>query len=127
MAQKSPAISATRATIFQGGQDAAGPDQKHGTVVHRIGRPRLSVVIPTRNEAGNVAALQERLAEALEGIDHEIIIVDDSNDAISRPALAAAAAADPAWRVIERNARQQTGLGTAVVEGLRAARGERRL
>jgi dolichol-phosphate mannosyltransferase len=81
------------------------------------------VVIPTRNEAGNVAFLQERLAEALAGIDHEIIIVDDSNDDVSRPALAAAVAADPTWRVIERSSREQTGLGSAVVEGLRIARG----
>ena len=124
MAQKSPAERATTATIFHNGQEIAVRDQKRGTVVRRIGRQRLSVVIPTRNEAGNVAVLQDRLAKALEGIDHEIIIVDDSNDEESRPALASAAAADPSWRVMERSARHQTGLGTAVVDGLRIARGD---
>jgi dolichol-phosphate mannosyltransferase len=124
MAQKSPNTRPSRVSIFRSASKVAIPNQKRPTVLTRIGRQRLSVVIPTRNEAGNVAVLQERLAEALAGIDHEIIIVDDSNDDVSRPALAAAATSDPTWRVIERSPREQTGLGSAVVEGLRAARGD---
>ena len=42
--------------------------------------PLLSVVIPTRNEAGNVAALVERLAEVLSGVPVELIFIDDSSD-----------------------------------------------
>lgn len=124
MAAESPGSRPSRVSIFHRETTIPAPQQQRPTVLSRIAVQRLSVVIPTRNEAGNVAVLQERLAEALAGIDHEIIIVDDSNDDVSRPALAAAAAADPRWRVIERSGREQTGLGSAVVEGLRAARGD---
>jgi dolichol-phosphate mannosyltransferase len=123
MAQTSPSSKTAKVSIFHTESKPATPDEQPSPIVKKMGR-RLSVVIPTRNEAGNVAALQERLAEALDGIDHEIIIVDDSTDEVSRPALAAAAASDPSWRVIERSKRDQTGLGTAVVVGLRVARGD---
>src|SRR5258706_7538032 len=45
----------------------------------------LSVVVPTRNEAGNVAPLVDRLLHALEGVAAEICFVDDSDD--DTPAL----------------------------------------
>src|SRR3984893_2585902 len=124
MAQKSPRNRPSRVSIFHTESKVATPSRQRPTVLRGTGRQRLSVVIPTRNEAGNVAVLQERLAEALSGIDHEIIIVDDSNDEVSRPALATAAASDPTWRVIERSKREQTGLGSAVVQGLRIAQGD---
>lgn len=84
---------------------------------------RLSVVIPTRNEALNIQPLREELDSALGGINYEVIVVDDSTDELTRPALAATASQDDRWRVLERSSAEQTGLGTAVVEGLRAARG----
>ena len=84
---------------------------------------RISVVVPTRNEAGNVDELQRQLACALDGIEHEIVVVDDSNDDVTRPVLRAAAARDPRWRVIERAPHEQTGLASAVVLGVEAARG----
>ena len=43
--------------------------------------PRLSVVIPTRNEAEGLGALWTRLEAALAGIDAEVCFVDDSDDA----------------------------------------------
>ncbi len=85
---------------------------------------RLSVVIPTRNEAANVRALRDELETALANIDYEIVIVDDSNDLVTRPILDEVAAADDRWRVIARAPAAQSGLGTAVVDGIRAARGE---
>ena len=124
MAQKSPNTRPSRVSIFHTEPKISTRHGQRPTVLSQVGRHRLSVVIPTRNEAGNVAVLQQRLAEALAGIDHEIIIVDDSNDDVSRPALATAAEADPSWRVIERSGREQTGLGSAVIEGLRVARGD---
>jgi dolichol-phosphate mannosyltransferase len=84
---------------------------------------RISVVVPTRNEAGNVDELRRKLAMALAGIEHEIVVVDDSNDDVTRPALRAASARDPRWRVIERAPHEQTGLASAVVAGVEAARG----
>src|SRR4051812_36092349 len=70
---------------------------------------RISVVIPTRNEAGNVDALETQLGAALEGVDYEVVVVDDSDDAMTRPALRAASARNSRWRVLERQARDQTG------------------
>ena len=41
---------------------------------------KLSVVIPSFNEAENVENLVERIHKALNGISYEIIVVDDSTD-----------------------------------------------
>lgn len=38
---------------------------------------RLSIVVPTLNEAGNIAPLVNRINTALEGYEHEIIFIDD--------------------------------------------------
>jgi dolichol-phosphate mannosyltransferase len=84
---------------------------------------RISVVVPTRNEAGNVDVLESQLDMALAGIEYEVVVVDDSNDTITRPALRAAAVRNPHWRVIERAEHDQTGLASAVVAGIDAARG----
>ena len=54
-------------------------------------RVRMSVVVPTRNEAGNVDALERKLDSALAGVDYEVVVVDDSTDVLTRPALRAAA------------------------------------
>jgi hypothetical protein len=43
-------------------------------------RPLLSVVVPTKNERGNVATLVERLEAALPTVAIEIVFVDDSTD-----------------------------------------------
>jgi dolichol-phosphate mannosyltransferase len=84
---------------------------------------RISVVVPTRNEAGNVDTLERKLDSALAGVDYEVVIVDDSTDEVTRPALRAAVERNPRWRVIERAKRDQTGLASAVVAGIEAARG----
>ena len=84
---------------------------------------RVSVVVPTRNEAGNVDALERQLGAALAGVEYEVVVVDDSNDSVTRPALRAAAERNPRWRVIEREPREQTGLASAVVAGIDAAGG----
>lgn len=88
--------------------------------------PVVSVVVPTRNEAGNVETLVSRVAGALSGIAAEIVFVDDSTDdtpAVLETLAATRAGESPALVVVHRPAAQQTGLGSAVVEGLRVARG----
>jgi dolichol-phosphate mannosyltransferase len=84
--------------------------------------PRLSVIVPTRNEAGNVGRLREALRRSLTGINHEVVIVDDSTDGVTRRVLRSLAARDPAVRIIERGP-GQTGLATAVALGISLARG----
>lgn len=83
-----------------------------------MAQPWLSVVIPTYNEAANIGPLLGALREALGPIQHEFIVVDDD----SKDATAAnARAASPEARVIVRKG--ERGLATAVVRGLREARG----
>jgi dolichol-phosphate mannosyltransferase len=85
--------------------------------------PRLSVVIPTRNEAANVRPLFEALERALTGVPHEVIVVDDSTDGETRCELGRVAAGARAWTVIERPPDEQTGLGSAVALGIASATG----
>ena len=85
--------------------------------------PRLSVVVPTLNEAGNVGVLVSRLDEALGAALAEIIFVDDSTDETPDVIEAVAEAARPAVRLIHRPvADRGDGLGGAVLRGLHAAR-----
>jgi glycosyltransferase involved in cell wall biosynthesis len=85
--------------------------------------PRLSVVIPTRNEAGNLRPLFDELELALAGIEHQVIVVDDSSDEETRPVLRELAARTPTWSVHERPPAEQTGLATAVAQGMAVAVG----
>lgn len=83
-----------------------------------MAQPWLSVVIPTYNEAANIGPLLVALREALGTVEHELIVVDDdSKDAT----VANARAASPLARIIVRKG--ERGLATAVVRGLREARG----
>jgi len=84
----------------------------------------LSVVIPFRNEAGNLAALHDQLSVALIRRDFEVIVVDDSDDEETRPLLRELCRRDRRWTVILRPIEEQSGLGTAVVAGIAAARGD---
>ena len=84
----------------------------------------LSVVVPTRNESGNVGPLVDRLLAALEGVDAELCFVDDSDD--ETPALLERLIAERPGRVrclFRSGAERAGGLSTAVVAGLRMAAG----
>src|SRR5256885_13926069 len=83
----------------------------------------LSVVIPFRNEAGNLAALHDQLSVALIRRDFEVIVVDDSDDEETRPLLRELCRRDRRWDRIPRPIEGQSGPGTAVRACLRAARG----
>jgi dolichol-phosphate mannosyltransferase len=78
----------------------------------------VSVVVPLYNEEQSVAILQRELAEALTGLDYEIIFVDDG----SQDETLARIAADPRTRVLrfEKNA----GQSAAIFAGLQAIRSE---
>jgi glycosyltransferase involved in cell wall biosynthesis len=89
---------------------------------------RLSVLVPTRNESGNVEPLVQRLRLALRGIPCEVLFVDDSDD--STPAVVDALArsgGEDGFQVslLHRSpGSRDGGLGGAVVAGLRRAAGE---
>ncbi|GAA1919652.1 glycosyltransferase [Microbacterium aoyamense] len=80
----------------------------------------LSIIVPTFNEAPNIAELVRRVTAATAGLVREIIFVDDSRDDTPDVVRAVAAQSTLPVRLIHRD--QPTGgLGGAVVEGYAAA------
>src|SRR5262245_10141351 len=113
-----PAAGALRAL------PGAGP----APAVERGPAPVVSVGLPPRHEADTIEAFLARLLRALEGIPAEVVVVDDSDRDDTAGVLlrlrerlglgeALVVRHRPAGSVPERT------LGTAVVEGVRAARG----
>jgi hypothetical protein len=87
----------------------------------------VTVVVPTRNEADNVAALVQRIDAALALHPSEIVFVDDSDDATPEiiRTLATGRNGEGPIRLVHREAGgRQGGLGGAVLEGFRQACGE---
>jgi dolichol-phosphate mannosyltransferase len=85
--------------------------------------PKVSVVIPTFREAANLVVLMPRVAEVLEqaGLAAEIIVIDDdSRD--GTPTVCQELARRHPVRLITRT--NERGLATAVIRGLREARGD---
>ena len=81
--------------------------------------PQLSVIVPTFNEIGNVVELRDRVGRALEGIDWEMIFVDDDSPDGTADAVRAMAQADGRVHCIQRIGRR--GLSTACIEGALAS------
>jgi dolichol-phosphate mannosyltransferase len=79
---------------------------------------KLSVVIPARNEEGSIAGTVEGITRRLrsEGIDHEIIVVDDGSTDRTAAVVAGLSAADPA--VVYLASPTRGGFGLAVRAGL---------
>jgi len=104
--------------------------------VHRWRRPRLaearegeakpaiSVVVPTLNEALNLAHAVRRIGRALRGVHHEILVVDDAS-IDGTAAIADDLAAAPASNVLViHRPGAARGLSAAILAGFAAARGD---
>jgi len=78
--------------------------------------PELAVVVPTYNEADNVAEIVHRLGEALAGIDWELIFVDDDSPDQTWRLARDLAQIDRRVRVLQRVGRR--GLSSACIEGM---------
>jgi dolichol-phosphate mannosyltransferase len=76
----------------------------------------LSIVVPTFKESGNIAELVQRLDAALEGVDWEVIFVDDNSPDGTTEVVKAIAATDPRVRCLRRVRRR--GLAGACIEGM---------
>lgn len=81
----------------------------------------LSVVLPTYNEADQIAGLLGELDSRLRGVDYEIVVVDDNSPDGTHARVEACARANP--RVVPVLRRGERGLATAVLEGFRRSRG----
>ncbi|BDZ42729.1 hypothetical protein GCM10025865_20280 [Paraoerskovia sediminicola] len=79
---------------------------------------QLTVVIPTFNEEPNVAELVRRVTAAVEGIDAEILFVDDSTDDTPRTIERVARDASIRVRMIHR----VDGVGGSAAPWSRASR-----
>lgn len=83
---------------------------------------KLSIISPTFNEAENIPRLVTEISRSMEGLDYELLIVDDNSP-------------DRTWAVAEELSRQNShvrvlrrmrnsGLGFSVIDGFTAASGE---
>jgi dolichol-phosphate mannosyltransferase len=80
--------------------------------------PKLSVVIPLYNEEENVALLQEEVDKALDGVDYELVLVDDG----STDDTAGAVVRHPHVRLLEFE--ENTGQSAAMFAGINASIGD---
>jgi dolichol-phosphate mannosyltransferase len=81
---------------------------------------KISIIIPTYNEKDNIAPLLSRVDQALAGYDYEVLIVDDNSRDGTIEAASELASRYPVRVIVRRNER---GLATAVVHGLKSASG----
>jgi dolichol-phosphate mannosyltransferase len=89
------------------------------------GTIRLSLIIPTYNEAKNIGAMVQQLTTVMDaafGAAYEIIVVDDDSPDRTWEAAQALTTRFPTLKVMRR--RHERGLSSAVVRGWQAARGE---
>jgi dolichol-phosphate mannosyltransferase len=90
------------------------PSPPTGPVACRA--PELAVIVPTYNEAENVAEIVRRVALALEGVDWELVFVDDDSPDATWQRVRALGREDRRVRVLQRVGRR--GLSSACIEGL---------
>src|SRR5262245_11179497 len=102
-----PELPATTAAPMRGGQGVTAPG------------PELTVIVPTRNERDNVCPVYEALCRTLEGIDWEVIFVDDDSRDGTPEAICRLASLDRRVRCIQRIGRR--GLASACIEGILAS------
>lgn len=90
-------------------------------IAERRATPRqidIAVVLPTFNERENVPEVIARISSALEGLDWEIIFVDDDSPDGTSDLIASYALEDRRIRLLRRVGRR--GLSSACIEGILA-------
>ncbi len=85
----------------------------------------LTILLPTYNEAANIAPLLRAVARSLEESDvrYEIVFVDDSSD-MTPDVIVRMQEVYKNVRLVRRAPEKRTGLATALVDGFIAAKGE---
>ena len=86
--------------------------------------PRYSLVVPFYNEAGNISPLIATAVEVLDTLPHpyEIILVNDGSTDATAAEISACIARWPRCRALHQP--RNLGQATALLDGLRSARGE---
>jgi dolichol-phosphate mannosyltransferase len=79
----------------------------------------LSIVIPFHNEQENIRPLIEEIISSMEGIDYEIICIDDGSSDGTLDQLRRVAKGAPQVRIIRHS--KQSGQSTAIWNGVRYA------
>lgn len=93
------------------------------TLIDRENDLEVTVVVPVHNEEGNVDPLLEKIVEALDLFEFEIVCVDDGSTDATPQRLAAAMSVYPQLRVLRQT--RNCGQSTALHTGVRAARASR--
>ena len=83
--------------------------------------PRVSVIIPTYNEVDNVGQLIGEIHGALQGMDYQIVVVDDNSP--DGTYFAAKQIAERDSRVLALCRPSKLGLASAVLHGFKASNG----
>ena len=85
---------------------------------------KLSIVMPAQNEEGSVGATVEGVVAVLgrEGIDYEVIVVNDDSDDSTEAVVAAIGAENPRVRV--HRSHYERGFGMAIRAGLDVYEGD---
>jgi dolichol-phosphate mannosyltransferase len=85
----------------------------------------VAIVVPTRNERDNVLPLIARVSTAVQGLDAEILFVDDSDDDTPEVVVSAATGSQMPVRLVHRQIEHRAGgLGGAVKAGFEATDSE---
>ena len=87
-----------------------------------IHQPQVSVIIPAKDESGNLPGLLREIAAALEAVPYEVLVVDDGSSDASWQLLTEMAQADNRVRPL-RHAKS-AGQSTSVWQAARLARGD---
>lgn len=83
--------------------------------------PRISVILPTYNEKGNILDLVSEIKILLEGRSKEIIVVDDDSPDKTADAVREKFASDPEVKVIVRT--RDRGMAKSIRAGIEKSRG----
>ena len=84
---------------------------------------KVSVILPTYNEAGNIVALVQQILKVMpNGIDPDVIVVDDNSPDQTFSIVQEAFASNPLVRVLLRT--QDRGLAKSIRYGIENAQGD---
>ncbi|MFD1797381.1 glycosyltransferase family 2 protein [Paracoccus aurantiacus] len=81
----------------------------------------ISIILPARDEAGNIGELLSEIGRVMADTDHEIVVIDDASSDGTRQVLALARRRMPQLRVICHES--ACGQSAAIRTGVMAARG----